>query len=117
MEYFPFHFYSKHFFSRVELEQIRWSVFLFLLKQATGGVLVSQEPSKVILYRGWGAFDEPGKKGKKNAQNIGKTSVGKEERSRVAGSRELMAAIRLECGLQNKQEQKPTPLPEIWGCV
>ncbi|EEF44949.1 conserved hypothetical protein [Ricinus communis] len=86
---------------------------VFQLEQATGGVLVSQEPSKVILYRGWGAFDEPGHRGKKNAHDSGKTSVVKEESSRLGMSPELMAAIRLECGLQNKQEQKQTPLAEI----
>ncbi|XP_037491729.1 CRM-domain containing factor CFM2, chloroplastic [Jatropha curcas] len=71
---------------------------IFQLEQATGGVLVSQEPSKVILYRGWGAFDEPNHKFKYNAQNTGSPSVGG-GRSHHAVSPELMAAIRLECGL------------------
>ncbi|KAL2505108.1 CRM family member 2 [Abeliophyllum distichum] len=31
---------------------------IFKLEQATGAVLVSQEPSKVILYRGWGAGED-----------------------------------------------------------
>ncbi|KAL0332002.1 UNVERIFIED_CONTAM: CRM-domain containing factor CFM2, chloroplastic [Sesamum calycinum] len=32
---------------------------IYNLEQATGAVLVSQEPSKVILYRGWGSGVEP----------------------------------------------------------
>ncbi|KAF3796592.1 CRM-domain containing factor [Nymphaea thermarum] len=66
---------------------------VFKLEQATGAVLVSQEPNKVILYRGWGANEEkPGSrsinsKAAKNAGNGG------------AVSPEVMAAIRFECGL------------------
>ncbi|KAJ9135254.1 hypothetical protein P3X46_032462 [Hevea brasiliensis] len=82
---------------------------VFQLEQATGGVLVSQEPSKVILYRGWGAFDEPGHKGFKNARNVGITSVGREGRSQRTVPPELVAAIRLECGLQCDQEQNKLP--------
>ncbi|XP_050224247.1 CRM-domain containing factor CFM2, chloroplastic isoform X2 [Mercurialis annua] len=85
---------------------------VFQLEQATGGVLVSQEPTKIILYRGWGAFDEQRYKGKKNAQDAGKTSVPGENRSQVAVSFELMEAIRLECGLQNKQEYKQSRVAE-----
>ncbi|KAG6793513.1 hypothetical protein POTOM_002724 [Populus tomentosa] len=77
------------------------------LEEATGAVLVSQEPSKVILYRGWGA-GEPGHKGKENKQNAGEASRAK-GRSRHAVSLELMEAIRLECGLQhNRQANRPT---------
>ncbi|XP_011047274.1 PREDICTED: chloroplastic group IIA intron splicing facilitator CRS1, chloroplastic [Populus euphratica] len=77
------------------------------LEEATGAVLVSQEPSKVILYRGWGA-GEPGHKGKENKQNAGEASRAK-GRSRHAVSLELMEAIRLECGLQhNHQANRPT---------
>ncbi|KAJ6298549.1 hypothetical protein OIU76_019663 [Salix suchowensis] len=72
------------------------------LEEATGAVLVSQEPSKVILYRGWGA-GEPGHKGRENKQNAGEASREK-GRSRHAVSPELMAAIRLECGLQHNNQ-------------
>ncbi|KAG8635126.1 CRM-domain containing factor CFM2, chloroplastic isoform X2 [Manihot esculenta] len=82
---------------------------VFQLEQATGGVLVSQEPSKIILYRGWGAFDEPGHKGKKNARDVGNESAGRKGRSRHAVSPELIEAIRLECGLQCDQEQNKLP--------
>ncbi|XP_004297960.1 PREDICTED: chloroplastic group IIA intron splicing facilitator CRS1, chloroplastic [Fragaria vesca subsp. vesca] len=71
---------------------------VFKLEQATGAVLVSQEPSKVILYRGWGAGDSPGNNDKKN-------TIGK----KVAPvSPELLAAIRLECGLQNHEKEDAT---------
>ncbi|KAG5254579.1 chloroplastic group IIA intron splicing facilitator CRS [Salix suchowensis] len=72
------------------------------LEEATGAVLVSQEPSKVILYRGWGA-GEPGHKGRENKQNAGEASREK-GRSQHAVSPELMAAIRLECGLQHNNQ-------------
>lgn len=65
---------------------------VFKLEQATGAVLVSQEPSKVILYRGWGGNVEPGQCEKNKHEQIG-TSAG-------IISPELMSAIRLECGLQ-----------------
>ncbi|KAF9666419.1 hypothetical protein SADUNF_Sadunf16G0227400 [Salix dunnii] len=72
------------------------------LEEATGAVLVSQEPSKVILYRGWGA-GEPRHNGKENKQNAGEASREK-GRSRHAVSPELMAAIRLECGLEHNNQ-------------
>ncbi|KAF5479535.1 hypothetical protein F2P56_000346 [Juglans regia] len=68
---------------------------VFLLEQATGAVLVSQEPSKVILYRGWGAEDKHGHIEKKNAG-----VAGEEGATQLTVSPELLAAIRLECGLQ-----------------
>ncbi|XP_065877856.1 CRM-domain containing factor CFM2, chloroplastic [Euphorbia lathyris] len=72
---------------------------VFQLEQATGALLVSQEPSKVILYRGWGAFDEPGSK-----QDTRNMSVGGEAMYARAVSPELMAAIRLECGLPKRNQ-------------
>lgn len=63
------------------------------MQQATGAVLVSQEPSKVILYRGWGAGEKPGN-GKKVNEMI------KEEEAKPIVSPELLEAIRVECGLQ-----------------
>ncbi|XP_031492783.1 CRM-domain containing factor CFM2, chloroplastic isoform X3 [Nymphaea colorata] len=75
---------------------------VFKLEQATGAVLVSQEPNKVILYRGWGANEEkPGSrsinsKAAKNAGNGG------------AVSPEVMAAIRFECGLADAEDAEGT---------
>ncbi|XWS40800.1 hypothetical protein CRYUN_Cryun17cG0026600 [Craigia yunnanensis] len=71
------------------------------LQEATDAVLVSQEPSKVILYRGWGASDELVHGDKRNGKD---TSV----QNRPAVSPELIAAIRLECGLQLHQEEEAT---------
>ncbi|GAB4832854.1 hypothetical protein Ancab_006869 [Ancistrocladus abbreviatus] len=62
-----------------------------MLEQATGGVLVSQEPSKVILYRGWGSPLETGFAAARE-DNV-------DEGQAPAVSPELMAAMRLECGL------------------
>ncbi|KAL5742356.1 hypothetical protein ACOSP7_029088 [Xanthoceras sorbifolium] len=78
------------------------------LQEATGAVLVSQEPSKVILYRGWGADDDSGRSSKKNAR--GKTSISSAIVPPLAVSPELLAAIKLECGLQGHQEQEATSL-------
>ncbi|XP_042501882.1 CRM-domain containing factor CFM2, chloroplastic isoform X2 [Macadamia integrifolia] len=72
---------------------------VFKLEQATGAVLVSQEPSKVILYRGWDDGEEPG--GDKRSSST--TSPCKERTTEVVPP-QLMAAIRLECGLQSNQE-------------
>ncbi|KAG6719877.1 hypothetical protein I3842_03G028500 [Carya illinoinensis] len=74
---------------------------VFLLEQATGAVLVSQEPSKVILYRGWGAGDKPGHIEKKNAR-----VAGEEGATQLTVSPELLAAIRLECGLQSYHKEE-----------
>lgn len=79
---------------------------LSITQEATGAVLVSQEPSKVILYRGWGAEDEPGCRNKKNARD--KMSFGREVDLQPAVSPELLAAIRVECGLQDQQEHEGT---------
>ncbi|KAH9676198.1 CRM-domain containing factor CFM2 [Citrus sinensis] len=74
------------------------------LEEATGAVLVSQEPSKVILYRGWGAEDESSPRGRQNSR--AKPSIVRDVRPWPAVSRELLAAIKLECGLQGQQEQE-----------
>ncbi|XVF60391.1 hypothetical protein PTKIN_Ptkin08bG0041800 [Pterospermum kingtungense] len=71
------------------------------LQEATGAILVSQEPSKVILYRGWGASDELVHGNKSNVKD---TSV----QNQPAVSPELIAAIRFECGLRLEQEEKAT---------
>ncbi|XP_021299250.1 CRM-domain containing factor CFM2, chloroplastic [Herrania umbratica] len=71
------------------------------LQEATGAFLVSQEPSKVILYRGWGAGDELGRGDNTNAKDL-------LAQNQPAVSPELIAAIRLECGLQLHQEQEAT---------
>ncbi|KAM1075970.1 hypothetical protein ACFX19_023952 [Malus domestica] len=67
---------------------------VFKLEQATGAVLISQEPSKVILYRGWGAGDNP----RRNGSNTGKNAS-----TQGAVSPELLAAIRLECGFKPRE--------------
>lgn len=71
------------------------------LERATGAVLVSQEPSKVILHRGWGAGDEPGPGQSKENKTIesGNTGGGQDEKLKTVISPELISAIKLECGL------------------
>ncbi|MBA0587074.1 CRM-domain containing factor CFM2, chloroplastic isoform X1 [Gossypium raimondii] len=69
------------------------------LQEATGAVLVSQEPSKVILYRGWGANDEPARGDKRNVKDS-------PVQNQPAVSPELIAAIKFECGLQCHQEEQ-----------
>ncbi|XP_038718440.1 CRM-domain containing factor CFM2, chloroplastic isoform X2 [Tripterygium wilfordii] len=81
---------------------------VFKLEKATGGVLVSQEPSKVIIYRGWGADDVSEHK-KKDVNDVWRPLVNRKHGIRPAISSELLAAIRLECGLQNKEEFKANP--------
>ncbi|KAL5582467.1 hypothetical protein UlMin_014909 [Ulmus minor] len=76
---------------------------VFQLEQATGAVLVSQEPSKVILYRGWGAGDNY------NSRNKNTIEPGKPLETKPAVSPELLEAIRTECGLQPKQKENTTP--------
>lgn len=71
---------------------------IYNLEQATGAVLVSQEPSKVILYRGWGS-------GIESAQASG------DEDEEVTPPRpfispELLSAIRLECGLPSSIKEQ-----------
>ncbi|XP_058112100.1 CRM-domain containing factor CFM2, chloroplastic isoform X2 [Magnolia sinica] len=67
---------------------------VFELEQATGAVLVSQEPNKVILYRGWG--EEHGVASKKEKKDERETRKSQE----TAVSPRLLAAVRIECGLQ-----------------
>ncbi|KAK7316396.1 hypothetical protein VNO77_35409 [Canavalia gladiata] len=62
------------------------------LEQATGAVLVSREPNKVILYRGWGEGEKP-------SPAIDANKVGKEGEAKPSVSPELLEAIRVECGL------------------
>lgn len=62
------------------------------LEQSTGAVLVSREPNKVILYRGWGDSEAPGGKG----ENAKSYSSGVKD----IVSPQLLEAIKLECGLQ-----------------
>ncbi|KAK1297410.1 hypothetical protein QJS10_CPB15g01781 [Acorus calamus] len=76
---------------------------IFELEQATGAILVSREPNKVILYRGYGGGEGP-------SVNKAKGDQMKSSRwghSITAASSELMAAIRLECGINHasKREQ------------
>lgn len=77
---------------------------VFMLEQATGAVLVSQEPSKVILYRGWGGGEKSDPTGKKNISDAERKVV-----SRPVVSPELLDAIRTECGLQNQPKDDLTP--------
>ncbi|KFK37597.1 hypothetical protein AALP_AA3G003800 [Arabis alpina] len=71
------------------------------LKEETGALLVSQEPSKVILYRGWGAEEEMKSfypnKNVKNSINL--TSSQRFVADPPAVSPALIEAIKLECGL------------------
>ncbi|KAG0482517.1 hypothetical protein HPP92_010601 [Vanilla planifolia] len=66
---------------------------VFELEQATGSVLVSREPNKLILYRGWGEGEEPwsmeNKRPSKTSSKHGEEHI----------SHHLVAAIRRECGL------------------
>ncbi|KAL9242443.1 hypothetical protein vseg_016437 [Gypsophila vaccaria] len=65
---------------------------VFRLEQETGAILVSQEPSKVILYRGWGAgADRRSSSKEDNGTGASKPSL--------SVSPELLAAMRIECGL------------------
>ncbi|XP_016512903.2 CRM-domain containing factor CFM2, chloroplastic [Nicotiana tabacum] len=76
---------------------------VFKLEQATGAVLVSQEPSKVILYRGWGP---EGQRGASNRNGIRDSRNSREHKDQLAISPELISAIRLECGLQADYEME-----------
>lgn len=76
---------------------------VFKLEQATGAVLVSQEPSKVILYRGWGPGGDHASSNGNDARNSRK---GREHKELMSISPELISAIRLECGLQPDHEMK-----------
>ncbi|XP_034206990.1 CRM-domain containing factor CFM2, chloroplastic isoform X2 [Prunus dulcis] len=74
------------------------------LEQATGGVLVSQEPSKVILYRGWGAAGDNDRKA---------SNTGKKVSTQGAVSPELLAAIRLECGFKSPGNEDAMPTAQV----
>ena len=64
-------------------------------QEATGSVLVSREPNKVILYRGWGA-DVTQTSSREDGTNEGEKEV---------ISPQLLEAIRLECGLHPGESQ------------
>lgn len=64
---------------------------VFQLKEATGAVLVSQEPTKIILYRGWPEAEE-------------KFSYKKAGEESEEMSTELLTAIRKECGLKAQDD-------------
>lgn len=64
---------------------------VFQLKEATGAVLVSQEPTKIILYRGWPEGEE-------------KLSYKKAREESEEMSTELLTAIRKECGLNAQDD-------------
>eukprot|EP00268_Persea_americana_P028593 TRINITY_DN27751_c0_g1_i1.p1 TRINITY_DN27751_c0_g1~~TRINITY_DN27751_c0_g1_i1.p1 ORF type:complete len:967 (+),score=203.06 TRINITY_DN27751_c0_g1_i1:207-3107(+) len=76
---------------------------VFELEQATGAVLVSREPNKVILYRGWGEGGPIGTSLKEKVDGT-KTCRGGKSSVKEGVSPQLLAAIRLECGLQAPQE-------------
>lgn len=80
---------------------------VFKLEQATGAVLVSQEPSKVILYRGWGAGEQTTHGSWESTTDLRYFS-GREGRTPHAIPHDLMSAIRLECGLQPYNEKEAT---------
>ncbi|KAH6830243.1 CRM family member 2 [Perilla frutescens var. hirtella] len=79
---------------------------IYNLEQATGAILVSQEPSKVILYRGWGSGIEPSQASGKGIVDLKRDSMGGEVTARPIISPELISAIRLECGLISSTEER-----------
>lgn len=72
------------------------------LEEATGAILVSQEPSKVILYRGWGASTTQDS----NQSGVKQNPSDHEGILKPIISPELISAIRLECGLQDNKVQE-----------
>lgn len=74
------------------------------LEQATGSVLVSQEPSKVILYKHRGSEEETIQDGKNTKSDSKKYRVNVERKGQGLISPELMSAIRMECGLKLASE-------------
>ncbi|PWA74436.1 CRM family member 2 [Artemisia annua] len=72
------------------------------LEEATGAILVSQEPSKVILYRGWGASTTHDS----NQSGVKQNPSDHEGILKPIISPELISAIRLECGLQDNKVQE-----------
>ncbi|XP_057491220.1 CRM-domain containing factor CFM2, chloroplastic isoform X2 [Actinidia eriantha] len=79
---------------------------VFNLEQETGAVLVSQEPCKVILYRGWGAEIETCRTVENNTKDVRISSASREGGVWPVISPELLSAIRLECGLKRPQEEE-----------
>lgn len=79
---------------------------IYNLEQATGAILVSQEPSKVILYRGWGSGIEPDQASGKGITDLKRDSMNGEVKARSMISPELISAIRLECGLMSSTEER-----------
>ncbi|KAL7100771.1 hypothetical protein ACP275_08G015800 [Erythranthe tilingii] len=80
---------------------------IYNLEQSTGAVLVSQEPSKVILYRGWGLYTDSESNVRQN-QDFKYDSTNKEVKTRPLISPELISAMRLECGLKPVDEIETT---------
>ncbi|MCD7454988.1 Chloroplastic group IIA intron splicing facilitator CRS1 [Datura stramonium] len=76
---------------------------VFKLEQATGAVLVSQEPSKVILYRGWGPDEQ---RASSNGNGTRDSRDSRDHKELLSISPELISAIRLECGLQSDHEME-----------
>ncbi|XP_028554758.1 CRM-domain containing factor CFM2, chloroplastic isoform X2 [Dendrobium catenatum] len=72
---------------------------VFELEQATGSVLVSREPNKVILYRGWGEGDACGGIKKNGVSNMSM------EVNDGLVSHQLIEAIKRECGLPSAEAQ------------
>lgn len=79
------------------------SSYLSFLQQATGAVLVSREPNKVILYRGWGEGEHTALREKAYGTE---TCRGEKSSMKEGVSPQLLAAIRLECGLQILKDDK-----------
>ncbi|KAK9064772.1 hypothetical protein SSX86_016154 [Deinandra increscens subsp. villosa] len=73
-----------------------------MLEDATGAILVSQEPNKVILYRGWGAATTHDS----NQTNRKREPNDREDIVKPIISPELISAIRIECGLQDYKVQE-----------
>lgn len=78
-------------------------VLKLILQEETGALLVSQEPSKVILYRGWGAEEEmksfyPNNNVKNSIKLTSSNKSFVDDPPPVSSA--LIEAIRLECGLQ-----------------
>lgn len=75
-----------------------------IVQEETGALLVSQEPSKVILYRGWGAEEEMQSfypnSNVKNSINLTTSSQRGLVNDPPPVSPALIEAIRLECGLE-----------------
>ena len=63
--------------------------------------MVSQEPSKIILYRGWGA-EVKTDRSFNNKEDCDKRSGVPS----LAVSPELLAAMKLECGLSDNENEE-----------